>query len=339
MKTALIVTDMQNGFMNGSTRPLISRIKALLLKKQFDFILFTKFINQPDSPFARLIGYKGLRTVPDTEIVPGLVSYATHVFVKHSYAPFTTEFSEFLKREQITHLYFVGVDTNACVHTGAVDAFSRGYVPYVLADYCASHSGKEYHLWAIKNLQKLIGKGQVTFGDLPIRDDAQSMGKKRATLPFRRNCEGYFFDNQGNVLARMSDGFLVFPGGGVNNNETVQKALVRETYEETGAVVRRVRKVGELRFRWGPSWAKTTKQKERYEKYQGEDMHFFVGEIERFEEPTNKQEDFWEEEKLMSVTKAIHFIEAGRPFDEDIKRYRELQLRFLKGRLDSLGGV
>ncbi len=154
----------------------------------------------------------------------------------------------------------------------------------------------------------------------------------RKKLPFRRNCEGYFTDEIGNVLAKNSgSGFLVFPGGGVDDDEEVEKAILRETFEETGAIIKNLRKVEELKFVWGPNWVKSEKQKKRYLQYKGEHMHFFVGEIERFSEPKEKKEDFWSGEKLISIKKVIEVIESGRPFDEEIKEYRRTQLKFLRG--------
>lgn len=153
----------------------------------------------------------------------------------------------------------------------------------------------------------------------------------RKKLPFRKNCEGYFTDGDGRVLARDSGkGHLLFPGGGVDDGEDVKRALIRETFEETGAIVKNLKKIGELKFIWGENWAKTEKQKKRYEKYNGEDMHFFVGEIEGFEEPERKEEDFWEGERLMDIKRAIKIIESGIPFDEEIREYREIQLKILR---------
>ena len=153
---------------------------------------------------------------------------------------------------------------------------------------------------------------------------------ERYKLPFRKNCEGYFTDGKGNILARDSGkGFLLFPGGGIDDNEAVEKAIIRETFEETGAVIRDLKKIGELKFIWGVDWAKTEKQKKRYLQYKGEDMYFFVGKIEKFIDPVKIEEDSWLGEKLISIKKAIEMFESGKPWDEEIKEYREMQLKSL----------
>jgi 8-oxo-dGTP pyrophosphatase MutT (NUDIX family) len=165
---------------------------------------------------------------------------------------------------------------------------------------------------------------------LPVKD--------RSKLPFRKNCEGYFFSKDENVLAKERNGFIFFPGGGIEAGEDPRQAVIREAFEETGAILTNVRKVKELKFVWWPDWAKTGKQKVRYEQFQGEDMHFFVGEVSKLEEPFEKEEDFWEGERLMPVVKAIRIIESGRPFTGDTRKYRTVQLEFLRKHLKNKKG-
>lgn len=61
-------------------------------------------------------------------------------------------------------------------------------------------------------------------------------------------------------------------------------------------------------------------------------MHFFVGEVIKFEnlDSAKKGEDFWHGEKLIPISKAIEIIGSGRPFYNEIKEYRESQLKFLR---------
>ena len=153
---------------------------------------------------------------------------------------------------------------------------------------------------------------------------------ERKNLPFRINCEGYFLNNKGNIIAKESNGIVLFPGGGVDENEEIIKAMIRETKEETGVIIKDIMKSGTIKIIWGPNWAKTEKQKSRYTAFQGDEMHFFIGNIERFEEPEIKKEDFWSGNKLMNVSDVIKKIEEKASFDEDIREYREAQLKFLK---------
>ncbi|WP_285665397.1 cysteine hydrolase family protein [Actinorhabdospora filicis] len=58
---------------------------------------------------------------------------------------FSQERTGLLRTEGCTNLYFSGIATESCVGTSAVDAFERGYVPWILADATASHVGPEAH--------------------------------------------------------------------------------------------------------------------------------------------------------------------------------------------------
>lgn len=161
MKKALIVTDMQKGFMNEKTISLIPKIKKLLKQKLFNYTIFTQFINLPDSQYEKLISFVKLKGPPETSVVDKLKPFVKILFPKNTYSPFTPAFETFLQKNEIKELYFVGVDTNACVFKGAVDAFEKGYLPFVLSYYCASHSGVTFHRFSLKNLEKMIGKKQV----------------------------------------------------------------------------------------------------------------------------------------------------------------------------------
>ena len=133
----------------------------------------------------------------------------------------------------------------------------------------------------------------------------------RSDLPFKKNCEGYFIDGKRNILAKEGNNIILFPGGGVDKDEDVAEAMIRETKEETGAIVKDVKELGTIKILW-------------------DEMHFFIGDIEKFEEPDIKEEDFWVGEKLMPIEKVVEIIEYGKPFDEDIREYRETQLKILR---------
>ena len=141
---------------------------------------------------------------------------------------------------------------------------------------------------------------------------------------YRKNTEGYFFDNKKNILAYDSGkGYLIFPGGGVEN-EMPEEAMKREVLEETGAIVEIEKNLGIKKFDYDENWAKTERQIERYEQFQGEEMHFFTGKIEKFTK-INKKEDSWKGEKLMPLNNVIEIIEKDKE-----NEFRKVQLKFLK---------
>jgi len=135
--------------------------------------------------------------------------------------------------------------------------------------------------------------------------------KDRTKLPYRKNCEGYFFCD-GKVLAQNTGmGYVLFPGGGIDEGEDPEDAVLRETFEETGAVIKNLKEIGVIRFDWSEDWAKTDKQKKRYEFYRGEEMHLFSGEVDRLEIASGDDEESgWEGDVLNSVKDVIDWIDA-----------------------------
>tara|TARA_Y100000034_G_C6656703_1_gene287714 strand:+ start:125 stop:616 length:492 start_codon:yes stop_codon:yes gene_type:complete len=153
----------------------------------------------------------------------------------------------------------------------------------------------------------------------------------RSMLPYRRNCEGYFVTKDGKILAKdTGKGYLVFPGGGIDKGEHADAAVVREAFEETGAIIKSpIKKLGVVHFIWDKDWIRTEKQKKRFKRFKGEEMYFFSGIIKEFKENKEQHEDYWKGKKLMPISKAIHIIEKDKPFSENIRVYREAQLQFL----------
>lgn len=153
----------------------------------------------------------------------------------------------------------------------------------------------------------------------------------REELPFRKNCEGYLIFGDGQIIARECEDYIEFPGGGVEDNETPKEALKREAFEEAGIVIQgELEEIKILEFLWDDSWAKTDKQKQRYEKFKGEEMHFFVGKAKeilpgRYE---------WKGKVKMEIDEVLRIINKSRPFSADIKEYREFQISVLESLKD-----
>jgi len=153
---------------------------------------------------------------------------------------------------------------------------------------------------------------------------------RRKSLPFRRNCEGYFINEEGKILAGIHEhNYLVFPGGGFDNGESPKNALIRETFEETGAMIsKRLQYLGCLHFTWSKDWPRTKKQKERYKQYQGEEMHFFFGSVKEIKKLKKIEEDFWHGKKFMTIEEALNFL-LKNSIPKDLENYRRLQINIL----------
>lgn len=150
-KSALLIVDVQNYFMNSNTRHLPEKIAAHINTASYDFVLFTKFVNRKDSNFVKMLGWDKCNTSPETDIVPILVPFikSSQVFEKHTLSAFKNpELEKFLKSKNINKLFVCGTDSEACVLSSAFEAFDLGHEVHILKDLCASTNGKDFHEYA-----------------------------------------------------------------------------------------------------------------------------------------------------------------------------------------------
>lgn len=170
-KPALIVVDVQNGFVTDSSAHVVPIITTLVRRWQDvdGDVIFTRYYNYPGSPFERLIGWHGLHKSPDTELVSDLIPFTqhprAHVIDKRVYTAFTDEGRQLLAEQGFTDLFICGIATDGCILKTTLDAFELGYTPWVLADAVASNATSappdEVHSAALLIIPRLVGAGQV----------------------------------------------------------------------------------------------------------------------------------------------------------------------------------
>ena len=158
-RSALLIIDVQVGFVNDATRHILPIVEAL--QKQYPHVYATRFINAEGSPYRRLLDWH--RFYESSEDVPLAFEPVDSVTVidKNVYTCVTPAFLDELRSKDIEEVAICGIDTDACVATCAVDLFENGFRPVLLSEACASHAGAEYHEAAIRILTRLIGKKQI----------------------------------------------------------------------------------------------------------------------------------------------------------------------------------
>lgn len=165
-KTALVVIDMQKGFLNEHTAHLPAKIVELVESRCFGHVLYTQFFNGRGSPFRRILNWRKFTGDHDAALLDEIAEHAETVLSKGLYSCFSPEMLRWLGRhEEIDTLFFCGVDTDVCVLKSAVDAFELGYVPFVITDGCASHGGSEAHDAGLRVLTRMIGAAQLVDSD------------------------------------------------------------------------------------------------------------------------------------------------------------------------------
>ncbi|MFE1409171.1 isochorismatase family cysteine hydrolase, partial [Streptomyces sp. NPDC058770] len=121
------------------------------------------------SPYETLIGWRALYGPPETDIVEELVPLTSRagaqILDKKTYTALTDEGLALLDQLEVTDLVICGIATDACVLKTALDAFERGYIPWVVRDAVASnatrHPAQEVHNSALLHISRLVGASQL----------------------------------------------------------------------------------------------------------------------------------------------------------------------------------
>lgn len=141
MKTALLVIDVQQGFMDERTKHLPAMIRDHIAASEYDEVVFSVFVNDDATPAYRRLAWSGCMGPPATDIASELHDAAARgtVFEKRTYSLFKAPgFPDFLRDRGITRLSICGVDLDACVAATAFDAFDLGYDFEVRFELCGS---------------------------------------------------------------------------------------------------------------------------------------------------------------------------------------------------------
>lgn len=159
MSDALLVVDVQNGFINEFTRHIPARIVELIERERHSPVLFTRFVNVEGSPFRRILDWDDCAEPPDTEIAREVAPFAEEhrIFSKPGYAGLPDGLAEYLRREKYERIVVVGIDTDMCVLKVAMDLFDLNIEPLVYVDCCASTAGLQAHLAGLAVLARNIG--------------------------------------------------------------------------------------------------------------------------------------------------------------------------------------
>ena len=159
----LLVVDMQNGFITDASKHIVAVVKELVefFDKQNSPVVFTRFVNKPDSPFVKWGEHADFMSEPENAIISELKPYVNIVFEKTQYSAFTDEVTLFIQEKNIKRIFICGIATNYCILKTAVDAFEKNIQPIVIEDACASFKSKKVHEQALEFISGYIGPKQI----------------------------------------------------------------------------------------------------------------------------------------------------------------------------------
>lgn len=163
MSRALLVVDVQNGFVNPFTAHVPDRVRRLIERGGHDPVLFTRFVNTENGPYGRFLDWHACAEPPETDLAPALAPLAAPdlVFTKPGFTGIPDDLAARLRDLAPRSVAVVGIDTDMCVLKVAMDVFDLGIKPVVLVDCCASTAGLQAHLAGLAVLARNIGADQL----------------------------------------------------------------------------------------------------------------------------------------------------------------------------------
>lgn len=162
---ALVVVDVQNGFVNQHSKHAVGAIVDLVTAWTARGlpVVFTRYLNQPGSAYEKYFSWSRLMDSPEIDLVPELQSLAMGhpVIDKLGYTLFSNDGAALVRDQGWEDLIFCGIATESCVLKSAADAFENGYGPWIVTNACASDAGPETHDAGLTVARRLIGRNQL----------------------------------------------------------------------------------------------------------------------------------------------------------------------------------
>ncbi len=165
----LLLIDVQRGFVSARTEHAVPRIRDLL-DCPFGTVVATRFVNVPGSPYRELMGWTGMSSPPDTDLLDFVEERADAVIEKHLYTAVGGRLLALLQERGAGTVYIAGFDTDCCILKNAEDLFERGIPCRVLMHYTASNGGPASEDAARTVLMRSIGSAGVIDGPIGPSD-------------------------------------------------------------------------------------------------------------------------------------------------------------------------
>ena len=143
-KKALLLVDIQPGFLNKRNWYIIDRVKLLIENTDYDFFIESIFHTEKGSIWDRQMKWtlpkdENFKTVDQlAELLATKECLHLEKETKSAFKGSPDLHSE-LKKRNIEELHIVGMDTNDCVLASAFEAFDLNYFTYVIEE-CAESS-------------------------------------------------------------------------------------------------------------------------------------------------------------------------------------------------------
>jgi len=159
MSDALLIVDMQTVFLKQSSH-LIESVQSLAERWSENDLYWLQYRNHPGSLFEKHLNWSAATVSPEIDLIEG--KGQTKKYVHFGYSP-PPELIEHL-RMNYKRAYVCGLDTDACVYAAMISLWDNDVRPMLLADYCASSGGKNFHEAAMALMQRQFGTDTIVKG-------------------------------------------------------------------------------------------------------------------------------------------------------------------------------
>lgn len=156
-KKALILVDIQQGFIKRWGSSFQKNLTGLLYKEKYDLYVEATFHADKGSMWDKQIKW----TFPYEPTVPWVLELLTDKkvlkIIKTTRSTFqgNKNLDLALKKEGIQEVHVVGFDTGSCVYATALEAFDKGFFTYVIEECTGSSDGLQMHKHAIAYLRNM----------------------------------------------------------------------------------------------------------------------------------------------------------------------------------------
>lgn len=155
-KKALIIVDVQTGFLTDENKWIIPNVQKLLREAKYDLYVEATFHADKDSLWDKQTNWT-FPYEPTIQEIKALLPKNTVEIIKTTKSVFggDRDVTEILKENNIEEAHIVGLDTNDCVMATAFDAFDAGFFTYVIEECTESSSGSRLRDMALEILRNV----------------------------------------------------------------------------------------------------------------------------------------------------------------------------------------
>jgi len=156
-KRALVLVDLQDGFVKKQKDRIVKNLKILLEQESYDVFIEATFHAEKGSLWDKQTHW----TFPYEPTLPEISELLKDKSVvkvkKETRSAFkgNKNILALLKRNRIQEVHIVGFDTNDCVFATAQESFDNGFYTYVIEECTGSSDGYLLHIKTISILRHL----------------------------------------------------------------------------------------------------------------------------------------------------------------------------------------